>query len=205
MQKKQKVAVALVILFLFVVIGSFSIVGTFAKYTSNVKGSGEARVAKWEWTINNANLAKGASTFTMDLFKRSELLDSDCTASEGKVVNTDGIIAPGTCGKFTINLTNKSEVDATYAYTLSLDNANNIPLEFTTDPVNGTWGTIDSLSKTATNIARGEDTANNTAENTIYWRWAFEKTDGDAADTALGFDGTAKAIIKADLTLTQVD
>lgn len=171
MQKNQKVAIALVVLFLFGVVGSYTIARTYAKYTSSVNANSEARVAKWAWKINNETLTNTTTTFKMDLFKNSELLNSDCTAKEGNVVAQDGVIAPGTCGKFTINLTNESEVNAKYAYTLAATTAG-IPIEFSEDKTS--WKSISDFNK-SDSIGM-----NASANRTLYWRWAFESGTTDA-------------------------
>lgn len=205
---KQKIGVmALVAL---AAVGSYFIAGTYAKYTSNISGSDVATVAKWAWTINDnvIDSAQDATNgFTLDLF--DTITDSDIQTAETDVAS--GVIAPGTSGSFEIELTNDSEVNATYAITLAETNASGIPIEYSSD--GSTWVSgVNSFNVQATSIDR-EDTAT----ETIYWRWAFtgaestnyQTTQTDTTDTALGFSANSNPApsvqVTATVTVTQVD
>jgi hypothetical protein len=170
--------------------------GTLAKYTSTVTGTSTATVATWGWEINDTALASGTTSYTFNLF--STVKEADTTTAEADVAS--GKIAPGTGGSFAVKIDNISDVDATYAIDFSLTNANNIPLEFSLDGT--TWKTsINDIDISATNISK----TNGTATKTVYWRWVYETVGGDAADTALGFAGTATATVTAAATFTQAD
>lgn len=218
MEKKNKKIVGGVLLLLLVVVSCFAITKTYARYATKLSGSDTARVAKWAWNINTVDINSGTTSFDMDLFSNSVLLDSSCNDVdvEGDVKSTDKVIAPGTCGKFDITIKNNSEVNATYAYALSMEMKDgsgaalaSLPIKYSTnkDAADADWKTdIADLSVGTTNIAAGatSDTI------TIYWKWAFGESDAaddatNAADTALGFAGNATLKVKADLTLTQVD
>lgn len=195
--KKKRVGVALLVL--LAVISCYAVAKTYAKYATTVKGTDTARVAKWAWTINSADLDYTNKTFTMDLFSNSVLLDSNCTDLETSVSSdTDKVIAPGTCGKFEITIKNNSEVDATYEYSLKDTNTSNLPIKYSSDK--STWvDNIEDLSVSATAIAKGDTST----PKTIYWKWDF--AGDDTTDTDFGIAGTAELTVEADLVLNQVD
>ena len=198
---KKKLSI-LAVLVLAVTVTAYSVSGTYAKYTSTFTGStSTARVAKWAFTVNSANITK-TNTFTFDLFKTVK--DSDGAAeTDVKVGEDENIIAPGTSGSFKIALANASEVNAKYSIAYTVTNDANIPVEFS---VNGTDWTKDlttlNVTDAAINMTSGE------AEVNVQWRWTYEATDRDAADTKLGVNAVEAdqtITVKADVTATQVD
>lgn len=186
--KKQRFFMLGIITVLVAVLSLTFVSSTFAKYTSTVTGNDSARVAKWAWTYTPG---AEANTIKFDLF--NTVLDSDGSA-ETDIKNADGtIIAPGTQGSFELKFTNDSEVNAEYSIKFNVENANDIPVEFSTN--NAHWGSLSDLSAV---VNMGEE-----ASQTIYWRWVFE---GDnAKDTALGAAATATVKVTATVTWTQVD
>lgn len=203
--KNAKMTIVAVLVAL-VAVTTYSVSGTYAKYTETFTGSTDtARVAKWAITLNQ-NSTKVENTFDFDLF--SSLKEADGTTAEGDVSssNSDNVIAPGTGGKVELKLFNNSEVNATYKveYTVSLSG---VPIEFSTDGTNYTQSLADV---TATAINSG---ASDTIE--IYWRWAFDATAlgrTDEDDTSLGTiaDGETEAdlpkvTVSAKVIVDQVD
>ena len=188
-------ALAVTMMFTMCLVG-----GTFAKYTSSATGNDNANVAKWDISVNGANITT-SDTFTFDLF--NTVNDTkDNNAETDMAPNGGTIIAPGTRGSFDIVIKNDSQVNATYAIDYTVTNTNNIPVEFST---NGTdWKTdINELDVTNVAIGLGADTT-----VTVQWRWRFEAdnvTEGDNADTNLGKVGTATLEVSAKVTATQVD
>lgn len=199
--KSNKQKAGMMALVALAAIGSYFIAGTYAKYTSQITGSDTATVAKWKWTINNSVIDSAEdTTYTFNLF--DTIKDSDGTSSETDVAS--GKIAPGTSGSFDIDITNDSEVNATYAIAFTETNANNVPIEYSTDGT--TWvSSVNSMDVSTTNIAMGASSA----KKTVYWRWVYyEDTEGDVADTALGFAANTSAAtvqVTATVTVTQVD
>ena len=194
-----------------VLVTSYSVSGTYAKYTSTFTGSDTARVAKWAFTINGDDTIMTTNTFTFDLF--NTVMDSNGTDAEGNIELTDGtIIAPGTQGSFQIVLANDSEVDAQYTIDYTETKTANIPVEYSLDGTDWT-ADINDLDATATdiNMNGGVATIN------VYWRWVFEVADDAAtttdnettirneADTVLGTTGTDTVKVEAKITATQVD
>lgn len=199
--KSNKQKAGMMALVALAAIGSYFIAGTYAKYTSQITGSDTATVAKWKWTINNSVIDSAEdTTYTFNLF--DTIKDSDGTSSETDVAS--GKIAPGTSGSFDIDITNDSEVNATYAIAFTEANANNVPIEYSTDGT--TWvSSVNSMDVSTTNIAMGASSA----KKTVYWRWVYyEDADGDATDTELGFAANTSAAtvqVTATVTVTQVD
>ncbi len=202
MKKKLTVLAAMLVA---VVVTGYSVSGTYAKYTSEFTGeSNSARVAKWEFSVNEGTV--DSEDFTFDLF--DALLDSDGSEeTDVESADSDFVIAPGTQGSVEINLANDSEVNAKAVLAISsVDNLGGIPVEFSFD--GQTWFTeADIATNTTTdievNMNGGEEVA------TLYWRWPFNdstltgKTDAD--DTALGIDGTDTITVSISVTAEQID
>ena len=167
--------------------------GTMAKYKSTAIGSATVTVAKWSVEVNGTDIAKN-NAVTFDLFKT--INEADNQTPETNVVK--GKIAPGTGGSFSLTIENKSEVDATYSISLSEINANNIPIEYSTDE-GKSWGNLSTINMTDKAINIG-------ASDTLtgWWRWRFNGN--DAVDTALGTAEEAPIVeISAQFTVEQVN
>ena len=206
--KSNKQKAGLMALVALAAIGSYFIAGTYAKYISEISGSDTASVAKWKWKIgeNDIDSAEGVRAgYTFNLF--NTIKDSGLTSDESDVA--DDKIAPGTSGSFEIDITNNSEVNATYAIAFTETNAGGVPIEYSTD--GSTWVSIGNLSVPAAAISK-----NANAKAKIYWRWAYTgaqstnytSTQTDVTDTALGFRANTSPTevqVTATITVTQVD
>ena len=102
------------ILLLLVMIVLMLIVGTYAKYTTELEGSDSTVVAKWAWQINDTDVSKSDTEFSFNLF--DTIKDTKDGKNETDVKATK--IAPGTKGSFEIKVENLSEVNANYNLTL---------------------------------------------------------------------------------------
>ena len=205
------------LLLVFVLVTSCFVGGTFAKYASTASGSDSAVVARWSIYVEGTEIAVNdtPATITFDLF--NTVYEEDINTPEADVAEgyNKVIIAPGTGGKFTLDITNNAEVNAEYKIVLSEANDNAIPLRYSVDQ--STW--FDSMEELMANdTARAALTANinmaTATEETVYWRWAFDNTKNphagqtDPYDTALGIaaQGTAPTVtITATITVEQVD
>lgn len=215
---KKKVLILTMIM--LIVVGSYFVARTYAKYTSSVSGSSTASIAGWKWTINDKDLKKdiidaNQTKYVLDLF--SIVKDSDGNSEDDVASNN---IAPGTEGSFDIKIKNESQVNAVYSYKLSVDNNLGANLVWSTDGQNYV-NDISQLNvdNTRLNVGSGETT------KTIYWKWIFEDDSKavdasedaknaailaqDQADTAVGFNAASSDAqdikVTAILTLTQVD
>lgn len=204
--KKNTRKIFVLLLIAMVAVGTYFVAGTYARYASQVTGTSEATVAKWEWKADNVSIdLSSTKTFTFSLF--DTVKEVDTTTAEEHV--SSGVIAPGTGGTVTVVLANTSEVDATYAVAFSVVDAG-VPLEFSVD--GSTWKTaaqISQLNIAATDIAK----VNGTANITLKWRWAFgssaDVTDAtNIADTALGIAAQTTPVqptVTATVTMLQKD
>ena len=184
-----------------VVVTSYSVSGTYAKYTSKATGTDSARVAKWSFTVGDKDIAT-TDTFTFDLF--------NTTYTNVKSANSDNVIAPGTEGSFDIVLTNESEVTAKYEIDYEVTNTANIPVEFSIDG-GQIWTT--SLADVAASEATTMNPDSSEATIKVQWRWAFEGTGSenfktaqtDETDTEFGKAAASTITVSAKVTATQVD
>lgn len=194
--KKNKMMRIASVLLVAVLMSTCAISGTFAKYVTEATGSDSARVAKWDFKVNNTTA--NSNNFTFDLFKTVN--DSDGNA-ETDIKYTDGtIIAPGTKGSFEIVLKNDSEVTAEYVIDYTVTNTNNIPVVFSLDGQD--WkSNINELDVTTPVTVAIDATA---PTITVHWMWAFDGNN-DEGDTTLGLAGEAVLKVDAKVTATQVN
>ena len=190
--KKNRMMRLASILLVCVLLSTSVISGTFAKYTSDVTVTDTAKVAKWDIKLDGGPFTKATTFDFMETWTNS--------------VNTGGqsvkanLLAPGTNGSFTLDVTNNSEVDARFKVNFDFSKLAALPLTYT--------------YKVGSNVyTQGEFVAikmGDTATITVTWEWPFERTDGegltanDAADTTLGEAG-ATFNITATLVAEQVD
>ncbi len=198
------------ILLLIVMLVLMLIVGTYAKYTTEVKGSDSAVVAKWAWQINDADVSKSDTEFSFNLFDTIKDTDGN---NETDVKSTK--IAPGTKGEFEIKVENLSEVNAYYNLTLNETKGQdvaNAKIEYSiigTDDATDWTTSINTFNLTNTLLEM--ETGSKTL--TVYWRWAYSPSVAqDDADTIVGFAAANSAsdidktiTIEATLNFTQVD
>ncbi len=200
--KNNKLAKFMALVLLVTLLAVILVSGTYAKYTTAVSAKDTATVARWNITLNGEDISKGTQkTLKLGLF--DTINDTDFTSEDSDV--TAGKIAPGTTGKFEIaKLINNSDVNAQYKITYSIDNNNNIPLEFSKDK-NAADSEWKSLSEFSMNdfVALAKDSTEGVSTGTIYWRWKFERND-DSADTDFGIN-TPEVVVTATITVEQVD
>ena len=189
---------ALIALLILSVVATSAFIGTLAKYVTSGTVSDEAVVAKFGLGLPN----------TIDLFSDSYTnVEAD----------TDGkkIIAPGTTGQYTFEVTGTSEVaykvsaDITVAYSEEWNGY--APLKFS---VNGTdWTTLEDFKENLSSslarevMAPGEKYANT---QTIYWKWPFYvSNENDIIDTEMGVAAATKTAPKVtvniEVTAAQID
>lgn len=199
------------ILLLLVMLVLMIIVGTYAKYTTEVTGSDSTVVAKWAWQINDNDVSKDDTEFSFNLF--DTIQDTSDGNNETDVKSTK--IAPGTKGAFEIKVENLSEVNANYNLTLKEtkgQDVSNAKIEYSiigTDEATDWTTALNTFN--LTNTLLDMETGSKTI--TVYWRWAYSPSVAqDDADTAVGFAAANSAsdvdktiTIEATLNFTQVD
>ena len=200
--KNNKLAKFMALVLIVTLLAVILVSGTYAKYTTAVSAKDTATVARWNITLNGEDISKGTQkTLKLGLF--DTINDTDFTSEESDV--TAGKIAPGTTGKFEIaKLINNSDVNAQYKITYSIDNNNNIPLEFSKDQnaADSEWKNLSEFSMNDF-VALAKDSTQGVSTGTIYWRWKFERND-DSADTDFGIN-TPEVVVTATITVEQVD
>lgn len=161
--------------------------GTLAKYTTTVTGTATATVAKWVFNANNA----AADTKKFENINLGDTLNYKVTDIK------TGVIAPGTEGKFDIELNgtgSKVGIDYTIEITKAAITMQNkeLPsnLVFSTKEIKegNTGNSLDKLSSESGSLLSGPiDYKDSKMEKTItiYWKWPYAtSTEGaDIKDT----------------------
>ena len=196
----------LIFVLLMLVLGTSGVVGTtFAKFATGKNAQGQARVAAFGVTIENAN-----GEMFLDQYSNDDKVVVAAQASEK-------VVAPGTKGTvptLTINGTTEVAVKVEYELTLQLTNwtvdADEFycPLTFTINgqTIKGTTyqeaSTLIEALKAELQKATKEYAPNTELTNnlTFEWEWTFEGNN-DAKDTKLGTKADKPTI---DLTIRTV-
>ena len=196
--KRNKFFMLGIVTVLVAVLSLTFVSNTFAKYTSTVTGSDTATVAKWAWEYDGGTLALN-NNVTFDLLETR--YDSNGSSAESDV--KDGLIAPGTSGKFELSFTNKSEV--TGQFTIEFESTETVEqIRYSLD--GSSWvENIADLNEEAAITAKKVD-MNATVSVTIYWEWRFEVDDAtNGIDTTDGLATLVEHTVDADVIFEQVD
>ena len=191
MKKNRTMKIATLMLALTLITCCF-VGSTFAKYTSEATGTATATVAKWDVTVADVTLGTAEQNFTFDLFKTITDTKEGTPKADGQSV-ADNVIAPGTSGTFTIELTNNSEVDAQFDIVFSINGAA-VPFTWTVKCGEQQNNTLTGFNAVAFDMEE-------TVEVVVSWEWPFDAND----DTALGVATSKTVTVTADVTVTQVD
>lgn len=211
MKKKMMVLAALL---MAVAVTGYSVSGTYAKYISSIDKTDEARVAKW---------GVNAEPIADDLFKNSYLIDENDEGSfYVKSNGTDNVVAPGTEGEYTFEITFDGAPEVNYTLDIdttgSVDNINDnnyAPIKYYFDGEEMT--DFDDLIDHLEGLFASEKYAGyqkvyaagtlptETLKHTIRWEWAFDETesahiyndeDTTLGNKAVGEDVTVKLSVK---------
>ncbi len=208
MKRENKTVKFAIIVLALTMIALILVAGTYAKYTSTGSGTDSVSVAKWSFTVGDKDITTATESFTFNLFQT--IKDTGGTADETDV-KSGKLIAPGTAGEFSFDITNGSEVNAKYDLAYTVTNSSNIPVEFSIDG-GTTWvSSLSSKNVTEKAIAMGA-----TDSIAVKWRWAYEGSSStnftssqkDSTDTDLGVAAQTTPgtlTVKVDVTATQVD
>ena len=226
---------------------------TLAMYAATATGTGSATVAKFDVMVNAKKLVNGMTSGTgtlaaadLDLF--SVITELNAGAAAGTLqagdamdleVANDGTkntrIAPGTDGSLPFAITNNSEVDVQFTYTIKANAAIAAATHPTLTFTNGE-GTLDSASNTkygavtittssASAFTSGDTIATITGKlvlgggsytnATLNWAWPFEDGSGAsgafpvqaAIDSPIGIlaNSTLTYPVTVELTVVQID
>ena len=154
--KKKKTAL-LVICAILAITLSFMIGKTFAKYVSEVKGTGTAEIANWVFKVNGKE----------DVVQNVNLLS---TYHNETLINNK--VAPGTSGSFNIVVdATGSEVGVDYAIEFLNESQKPQNLIFTYE--DKPYTTIQDLEKDLSGTINAND-ENKIRTITINWEWQYE-------------------------------
>lgn len=103
-----------------VAISAYSVSGTYAKYTSKIDFTDDARVAKWSFTTTNTNTDENG-VHKLDLFANSYKFDGKSKVWVQSVDKTN-VVAPGTSGKASFTLNGSMETAFTIDYLMEAEN-----------------------------------------------------------------------------------
>ncbi len=206
-------------LLMAVVVTGYSVAGTYAKYTSSLDFADEARVATWGFKLNGKT-PEEVKEMNIDLFQDSYEITKD-SGDYDVVSKVKGqkVVAPGTRGEYTFNLTGTAETNYVVAFNATIVNtiktADYNPIFFRLN--DGNWMNAEEfetyLNETITNDTNKVYAANEELNETykIEWMWAFDADDttapagftsNDETDTYLaGQNGTVS--LDVELTVTQ--
>lgn len=181
----------------------------WAKYTSTATLTDSARVASF--VVKNQGNKFSSETQNLQLFDTTL---EHIYKTEGKNVNAQKLIAPGSNGKKTISVSSNSEVDVKFEFSGNDTNNNNIPLVFTieNDDSGKTYTTFIAAVQAAfgndeNRTIKASNGQNETVlSHTICWEWKYVNSNdtNDTNDTALGVKGTATYEVTLTLVATQV-
>lgn len=172
MSRKKKVVAIIAIL--LTILMSFVGGQTYAKYATQIKTQGIAKIATWSFKVNDS------------IGDIEQMINLASTANNETLVNNK--IAPGTQGSFIIKIDGKgSEVGIRYELGTNYQDNKPTNLKF---KYNGTtYDTMDALLADAGGYIDAND-SNKVREIQIDWEWPYEtgtndteKLNGDLADT----------------------
>lgn len=132
--------------------------GTLAKYTTEVSGTGTAAVAKWSFKVND-------SSETINNIALGDTIENYSNIKEK-------VIAPGTKGKFTLNLdASDSEVGVDYAVKIVRADGTTLPdnLKFEVDDQIYTLG-----ASAEGTIAYDTSSDNMKKPLIVEWEWPYD-------------------------------
>ena len=192
MKKEKRLKVSYLIILLIALSIMIGVVGARSKYVTSAEGSDTAYVAKWDLRTNLSG------TQTIDLFAHTtaNMNYREAYGNEGEEQYTY-IVAPGTEGKFTLEITNSGDVDAIINSIAieKLSESSNVPLKFSVGNTYSASNATQDLTTLATNIQHAFSTNgtatiahDSTAKSvSVCWKWDYYASDSeDISDTNLG-------------------
>lgn len=186
-----------------VLVATCFVTNAWAKYTKSVTATDTARVAKFAFTVNEAGAGGWASDTNITVFDTT-MVNILGDADDDKV-GTVKLIAPGSKGSFTIEMSNQSEVTLQFELTATDTKTADIPVKWKFDTYATKYDSLqECLAAATTEYSKWVIKHGEAAKSvTIHWEWAYEGVDDDA-DTTLGQAGTDTYTVKVQCTATQV-
>ena len=180
MKKSKKIILILTLLLVVLTlgIGGYS----YAKYITSIKGGGQVDVAKWSFKVNGNS----------EELETIQLVD---TIDESRLVN--GKIAPGTRGKFTINI-DGTGTEVGIDYFIKFENEQNKPTNLTYIYEGQKFNSLSEIGPIANGTIYADE-ENKTRDITIEWKWDYETGGIDEIDANDAID-TQEGIANLDYT-----
>lgn len=192
-----------------VIATSFFVSGTFAKYTTTMEGTDQARVAKW-----GINIVNNVDLFSASTYENVQKSDDDKLA----------IIAPGTEGSYTFTISGQPEVS--YRIKVKVlekkDDTGRIKFYLNKRYVGDIYDLADAIEQLyPPNQVYSPNTLAD-VKQTIGWKWEYEETDPDTnklfdstdtefgkhavtGKTDTGYNTQTKVTLSVAVTAEQVD
>lgn len=164
----------LAVLVMLVTITTYSVSGTYAKYTTSGGTTDSARVARWSIKVGET------TEETIGLFSK--------TYGENNEVNAAAaVVAPGTSGSYSVSLTGDTEVAYTVDTKITIKNnvlysdGKTSPIKLSIDGED--WYDYDDEDFTKL-LTKSMNKAAGPASGSvaIYWKWAFSETELNAME-----------------------
>ena len=203
--KKKGMFIVVIALFFTSIVTTFSVCGTYAKYTTSAGTDETARVARWNINVDNLD-ENNQLVKTVDIFKDSYIDPNGDTSVEnlGNCMGTDDpncykLIAPGTKGQYKFRISGTAETDFQVFVEFPQVEDTIGRIRYCWDECDKYYAGEDALQRLAINIENSYTNkiykANepiNDGEHTIYWEWLYDENvcddsgNCDQADTELG-------------------
>ena len=166
---------------------------TYAKYHKEITATVENDVADWHIKVNNE-----------DVYGKSKLTNTIQATFENNPYTKDGVIAPGSVGHFVLSIdATNCDVDFNYAITIGVSEDSDLQDLVATSYKIGNAST--PTGYTSSGIT-GTITKNSASQNitvNIKWNDSTGQTQDNAADTAIGADSNATALMDVTIHLEQ--
>lgn len=189
----KRKAMALTCLLVAVIVTAYSVCGTYAKYVSSFDNADEARVAKWNFSLDKDE-NEATNKYDINIFGDSYSIMKDDKSEYTYVVSSEPgikVVAPGTSGTYGFTVSGTAETNYTVSSSVTITNNVKIvengktiynPIRFSLDG-GKTWKSDEQIAK---DLA---DALNNQTADVVYpanyvldkvganiqWKWAFEK------------------------------
>lgn len=162
--------IIIVLLILTIAVSSFIGIFAWAKYTSSIKGTTTAQVAKWSFKLVDG------------ITETTDVIDFAITRTDGYGKVAEGRLAPGTFGKFEMGIDARgTETILEYSINIELQNKPTY-LKLYLDEAKTKEISVEDNKFQVKGFMSLEDVKEIRTE-TIYWDWPYENGD-DVTDTS---------------------
>ena len=176
--KKLTILLCALLALLAISVGGY----TYAKYTTSITGGGQVDIAKWSFKVDNNS----------EQIETIRLLD---TVDEKLLTN--GKIAPGTGGEFTINI-DGTGTEVGIDYDVKFNNEQNKPTNIVFTYNGQKYNSLTSMADAIKGTINANE-SNKKVKITIGWEWKYETGTSNQIRTNDEID-TREGILNLDYT-----